>query len=471
MNRAKTSRAQRLHKAQALAAGTTRIENTVARAASGMGGQYDLTTSQGPLFYYMTPWMQDQFSVRLYHTDWQAQKIISIPVNDILREEWTYDGLNEAHQNKLLEAQENFKVLECFKQAMRLERLIGGAVIFMGVADGAKDASEPLNLARCGPGSLKFLNVIPRTHIAVSELNMDPLKADYGRPEHYNVRNTRIHKSRLIIFPGDPLLPLPDGLLTPTMLSRNDGFGLSKLLPIYDDLMRATGTRQAAYQLIQRASVIIAQMDTMDLAGTKAGEDAISQMQAIVNQINMFQGAVVDRQPGDGDIISTMNASFGSVPELLLSNLQVLSAASDIPATRFLGQAPGGLNATGESDLENYYGRLESEQRIDLKPRLKQLLSVMGPSTFDQGFDMTHLDIVFPPMWSMSETEQSTIRTADTTNTIAIFTAGLIDETEALAELVERDVLLVTTGEAPDVSTLDPAGKLDAVKTALASAQ
>src|SRR6185312_12636580 len=99
---------------------------------------------------------------------------------------------------------------------------------------------------------------------------------------------------------------------------------------------------------------------------------------------------------------------------------QVLSAASDIPATRFLGQSPGGLNATGDSDLENYYGRLEGEQEQTLKPQLMQLLEVQGRSDIDRGFRAADCDINFPPLWSLSGLEAAQVRTADTTNVVSL---------------------------------------------------
>lgn len=452
-----------------------RAANSITRP-SGLGSEHDFGSMQAPLFQFMTPWMQDKFAVQLYHTDWQARKIVSIPVQDVLRESWTYDGLSEQHKADMAAAAEKLKVLEALKQAGRLERLVGGAVVFLGVADGTNDPSKPLNLAGIQKGALRFLNVIPRSSLAPRDYDTDPLSPTYGRPSVYTVRGGQhVHRSRFIIFDGDPLLSTDDALMSSVSFIRRDGFGTSVLLPIYDELMRATGTRQGAYHLVQRASVIIAQMDTMDLAGTKEGEKAVSAMADIVNQINMFRGAVIDRQPGDGDTVSTMAASFGSVPELVLSFVQILSAASDIPATRFLGQAPGGLNATGESDLENYYGRLESEQRVTWSPRAMQLAEVLGRSVFGPQFEAANeLAIEFPPLWSLSEVEQAGIRTQDVANVVSLVGAGLLDDDAALRELEQRDALLIDAAtitppepepEADPVA--DPAQALDKLNAAL----
>ena len=44
-------------------------------------------------------------------------------------------------------------------------------------------------------------------------------------------------------------------------------------------------------------------------------------------------------------------ASFNTLPEILMAFFQLVSGAADIPATRFLGQSPGGMNSTGESGM------------------------------------------------------------------------------------------------------------------------
>lgn len=437
-----------------------RVENSLERPRSGLGSQYDFGTEITPdPRAFWNPLAQDRIAVDLFYRDWSAQKIVAIPVADKLREGWTYDNMDQKDSDRLIETQEELGTLIAFKQAGYIERLIGGAIIFMGIADNAESPAQAVDLDTLQPGCLKFLNVIPRTRVTQVDRQTDPLKADYGKPQHYWINGQQVHVSRLIVFSGQPLLDAQDGIIMPMGYSRSDGFGNSVLIPIYDDLTRATGSRQAAMQLIQRASIIIASMDMANAAGTNVGERQIEEMRNIVNQINLFRGAVLDRTPGDmAPPITTLNPSFGSVPELVMSFMQVLSAASDIPATRFLGQAPGGLNATGESDLENYYGRLASDQQQTLKPQLKKLLKVMGRSVFGAAFSTIALDILFPPLWSMSELEASQVRTADVGNVVNLVNAGLLNDANALEELKQREAIIVDAS-AEDVPERPPAGE------------
>lgn len=423
-----------------------RVNNSTIDHHSGMGGQHDQGAGLLPAFSGLPPILQDRVAVEMYHTDWAAAKIVKIPVEDMLREGWTTPNLSEPDAKALQDQADALGVSQAFDQALTLERLVGGAVIFLGIRDGAKEPKEP-----AGPDApVSWLNVIPRQRVSVAQWQTDALAPDYGRPSLYNVSGQLVHKSRLIVFDGKPLVRTPDTYLTPSHLCRADGFGVSVLMRLMDDLVRAPAARQAAMHLIQRASVIIAEQDLADLESTTQGAAAMQATRDLVNMVSNYRGAVLDRPPGQtGTSITTLAASFGSVPELVITFLQVLSAASDIPATRFLGQAPGGLNATGESDLENYYGRLASDQAKYLKPGLQQVLSRIAGRP---------VEVEFPPLWSMSELEQADIRSKDALTIGGLVTSGTLDPIAAVDELVARGVLTKAPepfGE-PDLA-IDPA--------------
>lgn len=434
-----------------------RVVNQMTRS-SGMGGQYDHGTGVSPMAtgLLMTPMQQDRFAVTLYESEWVAQKIVDIPVEDMLRDGWRNDGLTEEQADELDTQMERLGVMVAFQQAMRLERMLGGAAIFMGVMDGQSDPAVPLDPAAARLEGLRYLNVIPRGRITRPEWDVNPLSPTYGRPIFFQIDGVRVHRSRLILFDGNPLLPVPISTIATAVGLRNDGFGSSILLRIYDEIVRSTGSRQAAYQMVQRASVFILQADLADLQGNEQGQAALAQLQAIVNQMNLYRGAVVDKNPSDqSSPISTVATAFGSVPELVMVFLQVLSAASDIPATRFLGQAPGGLNATGESDLENYYGRLESAQRQKLKPKIEQLNAFLLPSVFTAP---PKVKVEFDPLWSLSEKEESEVRTADTNNMVALVNAGMLTEEDGIAELKARKTLLTDPKDPPPGPPPEPTG-------------
>lgn len=411
--------------------------------------------------------------VRWYYSNWAARKGIDIPVADMLREPWSYAGLDDTQTKQIETIQDQLDLVGVLGQALRLERLLGGSVVLMGVADSQEDASKPLDPATIQQGDLKFLNVIPRNRITQTNFSNNPLAANFGRPETYTINGQTIHRSRLLVFDGDPIAPNNAAeLATGDMRRRNDGFGDSVMESVLDDLTYATGARQAAFQLINQASVWLIETDLLTLQETKDGDRRIAELERLGEQISLYKAAILDNG-GDsraGSAMSSVSPSFGSVPELMISYLQVLSAAWDIPATRYIGQAPGGLNATGTSDLENYYNQIESKQRQRLRPQLMKLLSVLLPSVFGQGaVDITNVDVEFEPLWNLSEVDESTVRTNDSNNLVAMTTAGIVTSTEAEAEARERGILIVEPVDESGLGGTDVAPDLNAALDRLAN--
>ena len=77
------------------------------------------------------------------------------------------------------------------------------------------------------------------------------------------------------------------------------------------------------------------------------------------------------------ETIDRNSASFANLDHILNLYAVMCAAAADIPATRFLGQSPGGLQSTGESDLINYYDKINSLQTTWISPALKNLDQVL----------------------------------------------------------------------------------------------
>ena len=394
--------------------------------------------------------LQREF-VRWYYSNWAARKGIDIPVADMLREPWSYSGLNDEQTKQINTAQDALDLVSVLGQALRLERLLGGSVILMGVADTHEDAAEPLDPLTVDKGDLKFLNVIPRSRITQTNFSNNPLEPGFGKPETYVIQGQTIHRSRLLIFDGNPVAPnnLVEASRGDTR-RRNDGFGDSILEGVIDDLIYATGTRQAAFHLINQASIWLIETDLLTLQETKQGDRRIAELERISEQVSLYKAAIMDNggESRSGSAMSSVSPSFGSVPDLVMIFLQVLSGAFDIAATRYMGQAPGGLNATGESDLENYYNQIEAKQRQRLRPQLMKLLTVLLPSVFGRGvIDSVTVDVEFEPLWNLSETDESTVRSNDATSLATLFNTGAISSTEVEAEARERKILIAEPGD------------------------
>ncbi len=110
---------------------------------------------------------------------------------------------------------------------------------------------------------------------------------------------------------------------------------------------------------------------------------------------------------GTGEHWDQRTLSFTQLPELLKQFLQIAAGAADIPITRFLGEAPGGMNSTGESDMRNYFNHIGSLQRTMLDPGLSYIDEVLVRSALGTYPDNLHYK--WEGLWSLNELERAKI--------------------------------------------------------------
>lgn len=385
----------------------------------------------------------DKYYAELYARHWEARKIIDIPVDDMFRKPLDIKGLDDNQEKELENAIIELRVLEKFRNAAIKERLLGGCVILMGVAEAeGVTLQDPLDVSTIGEGDLKYLNVISKNRCSVAEWYVDPTLPNFDEPKIYSVSGELVHESRLIVFDGNPLFKRHDDEYNDnTSRSYVRGFGESELKAIAEDIFRAEGTRNAAYHLVNMASVIFASADlSMDNA-TKKGQARLEALERVMNEISIYRSALIEKVPGmDGEGIEQMGASFGGVPELVNTFIEVLCAAADIPEVRFLGKAPGGLNTDGKSALENYYGRIEADQKTKLLPKLNKLFEVLIPSVFGESVNIDDVFIEFKPLWVISEKETADTRKVNVDSFVALANTGIFSDHEMLSLADEWDI-------------------------------
>lgn len=135
----------------------------------------------------------------------------------------------------------------------------------------------------------------------------------------------------------------------------------------------------------------------------------------------------------EGTKLTNTQYTFAGLKDIYDSMCLDLAGASRIPVTKLFGRAPAGMNATGESDLQNYYDYIDNLRESVLRPILYQLLPVMAMSAW--GIAPEGLDIAFPPLWMPTAKEAAEIAKAKTETVIAAFQAGLLDQGAAQSEL------------------------------------
>ncbi len=106
--------------------------------------------------------------------------------------------------------------------------------------------------------------------------------------------------------------------------------------------------------------------------------------------------------------------------------------------TRLFGIPPAGLNATGESDMRNYYDSVRSLQRDTLLEPLTLVYRLVAESI---GIKWKNSRLVFNPLWQLQSNEKSEVAAKNIEAILSAFESGAISLKTALQELKEQSIV------------------------------
>lgn len=342
-----------------------------------------------------------------YRSDWLARKIIDIIPYDMTRAWRTWQAV-DVEIERLEEAERKLGVRAKVCRAMTLARLYGGAAIYIGTGDA--DPSRELIIESIPQGGIEYLVVLNRYQLTPGPIDLDPLSPHFGEPEHYTITGgglnasggvsanvVNIHPSRMIRFIG---AELPDPSLA------NDGWGESILQAVYEAVMQAALAAQSTSSLMNEAKVDVIKVPGLSdhLTNTESTARLTTRFQNAAIIKSMFNMLLLEGDGTTGEAWEQKQIDFTQFPELIRTFFQIASGAADIPVTRLLGQSPAGMNATGDSDIRNYYDRISGDQENTLRPGLDRLDEILLRHSL--GERPSEIWYRFAPLWQLSETEK-----------------------------------------------------------------
>jgi hypothetical protein len=142
---------------------------------------------------------------------------------------------------------------------------------------------------------------------------------------------------------------------------------------------------------------------------------------------------------GENDSYETHQYTFGGIADVYDRFMMDVAGAAETPVTKLFGRSPAGMNATGESDMQNYYDTIEEKQENELRPVYDKLLPIIMMSTF--GAVPDDFDYDFNPVRRAPEDEMADLASKNTDSVTKAFQAGLISQRVALKELRQQSEL------------------------------
>lgn len=399
--------------------------------------KYGTKQDSSTAFQFVPETQSDDYTLSVhYQFNGLFAKIIDLPAGEALSKGFSLNINNADVEQEIMKKWTKLGGEEAFETAVKWSRLYGGAVAVMLIYDG-RGLDEPLNY--------KAIRGIDEIRVFEAAAVNPIFTAGYysGEPEYYQINSLdgsfTVHASRCLLFRNGRL---PQQVVD----SKQRVFGFAEYDRIKTALQETITSHGYAPRMLQRAiQSIIKIKDLASLLATESGEDAVvKRLQLIDMARSMFNSIAVDADGEDFDFKST---PYTGVKEILDSSCNMLSAVTNIPQALLFGSSPQGMDATGRSDLENYYNYVQQLQKRMLRGPLEKLFGIIIKSLAATGRidDNYDFELEFNPLWSLSDNEQAAI-----------------DQANAQAKLIKAQTAQVYV----DMQALDP----QEVRAALAKA-
>ena len=371
----------------------------------------------------------------LYRESWLAKRIIDMPCEDMTRS-WYTLGPDFAPEDleSLRRLEARHEIRREMTNAIRWARLYGGACALMVIRGQENDLAAPLDGEAILPGDFQGLLVRDRVDgVQPSlELEEDLDDPDFGYPKYYDFQteelgSLRVHHSRILRFTGRDL-PRREEI-------GEQYWGASELEHIREELEKRNATSWNIAQLVFQANVTTLKMSDFGELLAMGTEREKRRVLAAMEEQNRMRNSFGLQLLSAGDTYENHPYSFGGLREVYEAFMMDMAGAAGIPATRLFGRSPDGMNATGESDLKNYYEMIGQMQERHLRPALEKLLPVMAASCW--GFVPEKMEIRFPSLMTTSPAEEAEIRAKNTESLARAVAAGLMTKEEGREKLMQ----------------------------------
>lgn len=367
----------------------------------------------------------------LYEHDAIAARIIDRPADDLVREGFTLEDIDDV----------DLPAIESLLEELGRNEIGEPTHVLTNVADlyrwGHKDAGALL-VAAVDDGRLPRepmeLDAIQRVRgfFVLDKNEVTPLTIGNGPPEAYMINattdvaieDTIIHASRVRKFVGIKV--------SRRRQRERSWWGVPKLQRVWSRLRQYFSALGYSENLLHDAV-----LDVFKLAGfaeqlmQEGGEElALQRLLNLKLGQDILHGTVLD---AEDDYMAVTKSAGTGIPELLDRFVSALVAATDMPRSILLGETPGGLN-TGENagEIRSWYDAIRIEQNQKATPWINWILTILfssreGPTNGNVPDGWT---VRWNPLWQPTEKEQADVRkvNADTDNIMVTMGAAAVEE-------------------------------------------
>lgn len=338
------------------------------------------------------------------------------------------DGPSEAQEaaSELNNWLDELNAPAVFMEAACWERAYGGSAILLGADDGQRNLALPLREPTLR--GIRYLVTLRPRECRPLTWNSNPLSPGYGLPVTYRVqRDTaggtvgsggfEVHASRLIRFPGRRV--------SRRHLGENHGWGDSVFTRWVEGLRDYEATFDAIPALIADFAQAVWKVKGLAALLAADEDELVIKRMKTADQVRSFLKVLITDAE---DSFERQQTPVSGLPELADRMAKKWAADVGIPPGLLFGDAPSGLNANGDANLQFFYKEQRGAREMYIAPRVKRLvrlgfLSLEGPT---DGVEPKSWSIDFGPLYEPTAAELADLRGKQATADKAYVDAGVL---------------------------------------------
>ena len=343
-----------------------------------------------------------------------------------------------------------YNLQQVFHKAIALVGYYGGAFIFIDTGAPYDKLTLPLAIndksaELCTENASVRFVVIDPVNVTPAEYNSDnPLRPDYMRPVAWWVLGHKVHASRLLVlYDNEPPL-----LLKPAY----NFLGVPRAQILWDYIVHWNEARIYANDLLKKVSLLVVKTNTDQIFNTPDGVRMFDiRMSALQRYRDNNSVYVCDKEQED---VNNVQTTITGATDVVRQSLEMIAAINRTPAVKLLGISPSGFNATGESDITNYYDHIQSQQEL-YRPHIQRCLDAIQLVHF--GKIDPSIKFEFVELASENESTKTATASAKMQLLSMALQAQAISSDE-MRQAIKQDPdmgLDFLTGDAPDVEPQD----------------
>lgn len=333
--------------------------------------------------------------------------------------------------------------IEAIMDCIRWGRLYGGGVL---IANTEQDPTLPLDEKQLKGKKLKFLatNRWQCSPIGISPdvapkfAFTDTMQEGLVSQDYVNYYQ-ELDKSRVCCYTG----------VTAPYLTRNilQGWNASIFEGILEPIQNLLGGFNVTLELLSEAKIDVFKI--ADLASVLMSPDGERQIQKRLSIATANKNYKASLAMDSNDDYQQKQINFGGIPQLLEQLMYIFCGYLRYPVSKLFGKGSSGFSS-GDDDLENYNGTVDSEVRIPARKLITWVVNLRCQQLF--GRELPDFRPKWRPLRVMSEKEQAEINSRKLDDYLKLKEAQVMTGKQVAQKLTEDGYILFSEEEINKIS-------------------